>query len=121
MKLPSAKTVTAAAWSVEVKKRSYRTDGAYREVDALIRGAAAGIGRVGERNRRFVGERRRDRLRHNKLLFMCSFPAMVWLVRLGDLTTDCSGASRQRRRYGAIVCPSERKVVVRARREGHSR
>ena len=27
-----------------------------------LRGAAAGIGRVGERNRRFVGERRRDRL-----------------------------------------------------------
>ena len=67
--LPSAKTVTAAAWSVKAKKRTYRTDGAYREVGALIRGAAAGIGRVGERNRRFVGERRRDRLRHNKPLF----------------------------------------------------
>ena len=115
MKLPSAKTVTAAAWSVEANNKSYRTDRTYREVGSLIRGAAAGIGRVGEWNRRFVGERRRDRLRHNKLLFKCGFPAMVWLVRLGDLTTDCSGASRQRRRYGAIVCPSERKVVVRAR------
>ena len=31
-------------------------------VRPYIRGAAAGIGRVGERNRRFVGERRRDRL-----------------------------------------------------------
>ena len=30
--LPSAKTVTAAAWSVRAKKRAYRTDGAYREV-----------------------------------------------------------------------------------------
>ena len=73
--------------------------------DAFIRGAAAGIGRVGERNRRFVGERRRDRLRHNKLLFMCSFPAMVWLVRLGDLTTDCSGASRQRRSLRSHCLP----------------
>ena len=27
-----------------------------------LRGAAAGIGREGERNRRFVGERRHDRL-----------------------------------------------------------
>ena len=67
-------------------------------IDVLFQwGAAAGIGRVGERNRRFAGERRRDRLRHNKLLFKCSFPAMVWLVRLGDLTTDCSGASRRQR------------------------
>ena len=83
MKLSAAKTVTAAAWSVEANNKSYRTDRTYSEGGALLRGAAAGIGRVGERNRRFVGERRRDRLRHNKLLFMCSFPAMVWLVRLG--------------------------------------
>ena len=65
--------------------------------EASLRGGAAGIGRVGERNRRFVGERRRDRLRHNKPYFSCSLSAMVWLVRLGDLTTDCSGASRRQR------------------------
>ena len=29
--LPSAKTVTAAAWSVRAKKRAYRMDGANRE------------------------------------------------------------------------------------------
>ena len=67
------------------------------EMMTSIRGAADGIGRVGERNRRFVGERRRDRLRHNKPFFSCSLPAMVLLVRLGDLTTDCSGASRRQR------------------------
>ena len=29
--LPSAKTVTAAAWSVEANNKSYRTDGTYSE------------------------------------------------------------------------------------------
>ena len=62
-----------------------------RELGASLRGAAAVIGRVGERNRRFVGERRRDRLRHNKPYFSCSLSAMVLLVRWGDLTTDWSG------------------------------
>ena len=55
--------MTAAAWSVEAKKRAYRTDGTNSEgAFPSLRGAAAGIGREGERNRRFVGERRRDRL-----------------------------------------------------------
>ena len=36
--------------------------GLIEKVMPSLRGAAAGIGRVGERNRRFVGERRRDRL-----------------------------------------------------------
>ena len=36
---------------------------------------------------------------------MCGFPAMVWLVRLGDLTTDCSGASRQRRSLRSHCLP----------------
>ena len=74
---------------------------------SFVRGAAAGIGREGERNRRFVGERRRDRLRHNKPLFSCCLPAMVLLVRLGDLTTDCSGVVC-RRSLGAETRWSER-------------
>ena len=54
--------MTAAAWSVEAKKRTYRTDWTYSAGSwPSIRGVAAGIGREGERNRRFVGERRRDR------------------------------------------------------------
>ena len=32
-----------------------------------------------------------------------------------DLTTDCSGASRRHWRHGSVVCPSERKGVVRPR------
>ena len=77
----------------------------------LLRGAAAGIGREVESTGVF-GWVTGDRLRR------------VWFIfttkqrgggRASDLTTDCSGASRQQRRYGAIVCPSERKVVVRAR------
>ena len=31
LELPSAKTMTAAAWSVEANDGSYRTDGSYRE------------------------------------------------------------------------------------------
>ena len=73
--------------------------------EASLRGGAAGIGRVGERNRRFVGERRRDRLRHDKPFFSSSLPAMVLLVRLGDLTTDCSGASRQQRSLRSYCLP----------------
>ena len=56
----------------------------------LLRGAAAGIGREVESTGVF-GWVTGDRLRHNKPLFSCCLPAMVLLVRLGDLTTDCSG------------------------------
>ena len=37
-----------------------------------------------------------------------------------DLTTDCSGASRRHWRHGSVVCPSERKGVVRPRTPGKS-
>ena len=68
VELSAAKNVTAAAWSVEVKKRSYRTDGTYREVGALIRGAAAGIGR-GVESTGVLGWMTGDRLRQVWLIF----------------------------------------------------
>ena len=85
--------------------------GLIEKVEAFIRGAAAGIGREVEPTGVF-GWVTGDRLRRVRLIITTK---LYGGDVASDLTTDCSGASRQQRRYGAIVCPSERKVVVRAR------
>ena len=61
--------------------------------DVFIRGAAAGIGRVGERNRRlWVRDGATDHGTTN-FIFREAFQR-VWLVRWGDLTISATSSAK---------------------------